>query len=326
MSYFHMAGLDIKLLRMLVAIDRQGSLTRAGQSLGMTQSALSHHIKEAERRTAVAIFHRVGKRMRFSAIGEELLEGAKTILAEVDRIEADLTLFREGYGPVVLLGSGAYGCEDWLPSFIGDLGRGGSRFAIEILETGLSFPLVNSVIDGQVDIAICGGEIADRRVRSFHLFEDQLVALLPANHPLASRPFLEAADFADEVQLSYSTISEKGFEDDRFFRPARVMPKRWLRAGDVAMIVEMVRHALGVAILSRWAVEWRLAGGGLVLKQLGPHGLPTAWHAVIRAGEPPSSPAGQTAAGLAQWWAKRAGHSGRHGRSRLPGKSPGTRR
>ena len=37
------AGVDIKLLRMLVAIDRHGSLTRAAQALGITQSALSHH-------------------------------------------------------------------------------------------------------------------------------------------------------------------------------------------------------------------------------------------------------------------------------------------
>jgi LysR family transcriptional regulator, regulator for metE and metH len=314
-----MTGVDIKLLRMLAAIDRHGSLTRAAQSLGITQSALSHHIKEAERRTAVAIFHRVGKRLRFSAIGEELLEAARTILAEVDRVEADLTLFREGYGPVVRLGSGAYGCEEWLPRFACDLTRSGSRFVVEVLETGLSFPLLNSVIDGQIDIAICGGEIADRRVRTFHLFDDQLVAVLPAKHRLASRSFLEPGDFADEVQLSYSTVSEKGFEDDRFFRPARVMPKRWLRAGDVAMIVEMVRHGLGITILNRWAVERRLAGGGLVMKQLGQNGLPTAWHAAIRAGELPGSPAGETAARLAQWWAKRGRNAlGRGRRSRSP--------
>ncbi len=296
------SGLDVKLLRMLVAIDRHGSLTRAAGALGITQSALSHHIGETERRTAVKLFHRVGKRLRFSAIGEELLQTAKGVIAEIDRIEADLALFREGYGPVVRLSSGAYGCEDWLPDFLVDLVRQGERAAVEILETGLSFPLVNAVIDGQIDIAIAGGEIADRRVSSLPLFEDELVGLLPADHRLADRPFLEAADFAQEVQLSYSAVSEKGFEDDRFFRPARANPKRWLRAGNVAMIVEMVRRGLGVTILSRWAVEKRLAGGGLVMKRLGRRGLPTRWQAVIRAGEPKQSPAGLTAAHLASWW------------------------
>src|SRR5262249_11480780 len=262
------AGLDIKILRMLLAIDRHGSLTRAAQSLGITQSALSHHIKETERRAAIDIFHRVGKRLHLTAIGEELLQAAKSIVDEVDRIEGDLALFREGLGPVVRLGSGAYACHGWLPRFMADLGRRGERFDIEIMDNSLAYPLIKSVIDGKGDIAICGGEIDDRRVRRHHLFNDELVAVLPANHALAARKHLEAADFAKETYLSYSTIPEKGFEDERFFRPARAMPKRWRRAGDVAMILEMVRQGLGVSILSRWAVAPALAVGGLVMKRL----------------------------------------------------------
>ena len=104
-------GLDVKLLRMLAAIDRHGTLTRAAGVLGITQSALSHHIKESERRMAVEIFHRVGKRLRFTAIGEELLQAARVVTGEIDRVEGDLALFRQGYGPIVRLGSGAYGCE-----------------------------------------------------------------------------------------------------------------------------------------------------------------------------------------------------------------------
>jgi LysR family transcriptional regulator for metE and metH len=297
------AGLDIKVMRMLVAIDRHGSLTRAAQSLGITQSALSHHIKETERRAAVDIFHRVGKRLHLSAIGEELLQAAKSIVGEVDRIEGDLALFREGLGPVVRLGSGAYACHGWLPRFIAELGGGGERFDIEILDNSLAYPLIKAVIDGKVDIAICGGEIDDRRVRRHHLFDDELVGVLPADHPLASRRYLDATDFAMEIYLSYSTIPEKGFEDERFFRPARAMPKRWRRAGDVAMILEMVRQGLGVTILSRWAAAPALNAGGLVMKKLTAKGLPTNWQAVTRANEPKESGASLVAARLAQWWA-----------------------
>src|SRR5215467_10638978 len=127
------AGLDIKLLRMLVAIDRLGSLTRAAPALGLTQSALSHHIKEAERRMAVALFHRVGKRLHLTGIGEELLQAAKTILGEIDRIEAELDLYRQGYGPVVRIASGAYGCQAWLPAFLAELAAGDGACEVEIL-------------------------------------------------------------------------------------------------------------------------------------------------------------------------------------------------
>src|SRR5438270_9758564 len=115
------SGLDIKVLRMLVAIHRHGSVTRAAQALGLTQSALSHHIKEAERRMAVDLFHRVKKRLHLTAIGDELLQVAKTIVGEVDRIEAELDLYRKGYGPVVRTSSAPYGCQRWLPPFIADV-------------------------------------------------------------------------------------------------------------------------------------------------------------------------------------------------------------
>lgn len=297
------AGLDIKVMRMLVAIDRHGSLTRAAQALGITQSALSHHIKETERRIAVDIFHRVGKRLHLTAIGEELLQAAKSITGEVDRIESDLALFREGFGPVVRLGSGAYSCDRWLPRFMADLGREGGRFDLEILDNSLSYPLLKAAIDGKVDVVICGGDIDDRRLRHHVLFEDELVGVLPAGHALADRRHLEATDFANEIYLSYSTVPEKGFEDERFFRPARAMPRRWRRAGDVAMILEMVRQGLGVSILSRWAVAPALSRGGLVMKKLTTKGLPTNWQSVIRANEPKDSGASQVAARLARWWA-----------------------
>ncbi|HKI17551.1 MAG TPA: LysR family transcriptional regulator [Isosphaeraceae bacterium] len=297
------SALDLKVLRMLVAIDRHGSVTRAAEALGITQSALSHHIKETERRAAVSLFHRVNRRLHFTAMGEEILGAAKAIMGEVDRVEADLELFRKGYGPVVRIGSGAYGCEGWLPRFIAELAGDRGQFDIEVLG-GLTFPLVNAVIDGALDLAICGGEVADRRVRVFPLFKDELVGVLPSGHPLARRAHLEPGDFRDEIYLTYSTVPEKGFEDDRFFRPAKTLPRRWVKAGDVAMIVEMVRAGLGVSILSHWAIAERASRAGIQTKRLTRTGLPTRWQAVIRANELKDSASAKLGQRLSDWWAR----------------------
>jgi LysR family transcriptional regulator for metE and metH len=297
------SSLDLKVLRMLVAIDCHGTVTRAAAALGITQSALSHHIRETERRTAVALFHRVNRRLHFTALGEEILGAAKTIIGEVDRVESDLELLRKGFGPVVRIGSGAYGCEGWLPRFIADLATDRGQFDIEILG-GLAFPLVNAVIDGALDLAICGGDVDDPRVSTFPLFEDELVGVLPSVHPLAGRAHLLPGDFRDEVYLSYSTVPEKGFEDERFFRPAKALPRRWMKAADVAMITEMVRAGLGVSILSKWAVAERVGRGGLIIKRLTRDGLPTRWQAVIRANEPKDSASAKLARHLSDWWSR----------------------
>jgi LysR family transcriptional regulator for metE and metH len=99
-------------------------------------------------------------------------------------------------------------------------------------------------------------------------------------------------------------VPEKGFEDDRFFRPAKTLPRRWVKAGDVAMIVEMVRAGLGVSILSRWAACERIGRGGIEIKRLTRAGLPTRWQAVIRANELKDSPNAKLGQRLSAWWAK----------------------
>ena len=262
------AGLDIKVMRMLVAIDRHGSLTRAAQALGITQSALSHHIKETERRTAVDIFHRVGKRLHLTAIGEELLQAAKSIVGEVDRIEGDLALFREGFGP-----GGAAGqrrlCLPWLASPLHGRTRRAGR-AVRHRDPGQQPRLSPDQGRHRRQGRYRDLRRRDRRPPRAPPPSVRRRARWACCRPviaLARRGHLEAADFAAETYLSYSTIPEKGFEDERFFRPARAMPKRWRRAGDVAMILEMVRQGLGVSILSRWAVEPALERPGLVAKK-----------------------------------------------------------
>jgi LysR family transcriptional regulator for metE and metH len=202
---------------------------------------------------------------------------------------------------VVRIASGAYGCHGWLPAFLAELATGDARYNVEILDNGSGVPLPNAVVDGAVDVAIFGGEVADRRLLAHRLFADELVALLPARHRLATKRHLEAADFAEEVFLSYSTVPERGLEDHRFFRPAKANPRRWIRAGNVEMIVEMVRRGLGVSILSRWAVEPLLASGGLTLSRLTGAGLPANWHAVVRASELKDSASAQLAECLAAW-------------------------
>jgi hypothetical protein len=86
---------------------------------------------------------------------------------------------------------------------------------------------VNAVIDGQIDIAISaarsptGGCASSSSRMSWW-------RSCPPGTASRKRDYLEPADFREEVQLSYSAVTEKGFEDERFFRPARAMPKRWL--------------------------------------------------------------------------------------------------
>src|SRR6266545_7042617 len=82
--------LEIRHLRLVTAIADFGSLTRAGDRLHLTQSALSHRLRDIESRLGAALFLRVGKRLVFTPAGERLLASAKEILERLQRTEHDI--------------------------------------------------------------------------------------------------------------------------------------------------------------------------------------------------------------------------------------------
>ena len=65
-AYHDWMDLEIKHLQLVAAIARTGSVTRAGDALNLSQSALSHQLRDIENRLAAPLFHRVGKRMMAS--------------------------------------------------------------------------------------------------------------------------------------------------------------------------------------------------------------------------------------------------------------------
>src|SRR5215213_5149008 len=84
--------LEVRHLQLVAAIVDEGSLTRAGEQLHLTQSALSHQLLEVEQRLGTPLFHRVNKRMNLTDAGQRVLTSARRILAELAETEEDLHL------------------------------------------------------------------------------------------------------------------------------------------------------------------------------------------------------------------------------------------
>ena len=82
--------LEIKHLQLVAAIARTGSVTRAGDVLNLSQSALSHQLRDIENRLDTPLFHRVGKRMVLTTAGDTVLRAASQVLDLVGRAEDEI--------------------------------------------------------------------------------------------------------------------------------------------------------------------------------------------------------------------------------------------
>ena len=283
------ARLTLAHYRCVQAITARGGITAAAATLGMTPSALGHQLREVERRLNTPMFERIGKRLRPTPAGQHIAEAAAEALPLLRAAEA-----AAGGGDlprhVVRIGSGAYSCYRWLPPAL-------ARFRDEWPDVDVQVvgdttrPPVAALVEGSLDVAIGAGPLETGAVRAVPLFRDELMLVAPPDHPLAARTVIAAADLADETYLTYSTVEQKGHEAERFMRPARTVPRRIVTIELTEGICELVAAGFGVSILSRWAVMPYVAQGRLIARRIGTAGLFLDWHAAVRAGDTPDSPA-----------------------------------
>ena len=91
--------LEVRHLKLVAAVAEEGSVTRAGERLHLTQSALSHQLLDIEERLGTPLFHRLSRRMLLTPSGQRLLDTAKRVLGDLGQTEEDLRRFadeREG--------------------------------------------------------------------------------------------------------------------------------------------------------------------------------------------------------------------------------------
>ena len=110
--------LEIKHFQLVAAIARTGSVTRAGDLLNLSQSALSHQLRDIEDRLTTPLFHRVGKRMVLTTAGDAVLRAATQVLDIVGRTEDDIRKAGKSSAGLLRITTQCYTCYHWLPGLL----------------------------------------------------------------------------------------------------------------------------------------------------------------------------------------------------------------
>lgn len=293
--------LDIKHWEMLKVIDETGSLRQAAFVLGITQSALSHRLAEAERRLGGLLFERVGRRLKQIDAGRALTQTANQIIPALQRAEFDFRQKADNQTTVVRFGVAAYSCYYWLPAFLKELSGKEPSIQLELVASATQYPLQN-IQEGAVDVVLAPGTLAAPGVAAIPIFQDELVLVTDSKHMLADREFIEASDLEGENYLTYSKSAQPGFEYERFIRPSGVVPHLVTVVEVTDAIVELISAGFGVSILSRWAVQSAIKSGSISAVRLGTDKLDLGWSALVRESESASASARVVAYRLAEWF------------------------
>lgn len=292
--------LGINHLQMLTAIVEAGTVAEAAQVLGVTPSALSHRIREAERRLDVTLFTRLGRRLRLTPAGELIHQAAIRLLDELEQVETVAQKMGYGIEAVVRLGIATYSNYHWLPAFLNELYKTSPQIEVEVVANAVQRPLT-ALQDGDIDLAVMPDAMIPAGATALPLFDDELVAIMAPDHRLAAKKIVEAADFRERDVLTYSFTNLPGHELDLFWRPSGVTPRRIIRVELVDAIVDLVKADLGVAIVQRWAIAPHLEAGTLAACRLNKSGLRIPWSVVRQTTGDQETAAATVAEKLAAW-------------------------
>src|SRR5919106_6531509 len=145
--------LEIRHLQLVRAVTSAGSLTGAGSILNLTQSALSHQLRDIESRLGTALFLRVGKRMMLTPAGERLLRSADEVLEAIERTEDSIRQLSGADRGLLRLSTECYTCYHWLPALLKRYRRAHPSVDVRIDAESTSDP-INHLLAGRLDVAV----------------------------------------------------------------------------------------------------------------------------------------------------------------------------
>ena len=269
--------LEIRHLRLVLAIAETGSVTRAGEKLHLTQSALSHQLRDAERQLGKTLFERSHGRMTLTSAGRRLLRTAQSVLAELQQAEGEIrqgTAEEEGR---IRLATECYTAYHWLPGRLKLFLKKFPAVDFQIAVEATDCP-VDALLEGKLDVAITSSVIRNRKIEYTPLFEDEVLVTMHPEHRLANHAFVAPEDLADEELILYPP-KEKSSVLKKVLAPAGVKPRRIHEVTFTETILEMVRAGVGVAALARWIAGPYLESGAIVGLPLTEAGMRRKWSA-----------------------------------------------
>jgi LysR family transcriptional regulator, regulator for metE and metH len=271
--------LEVRHLQLVAAVADVGSLTRAGDRLHLTQSALSHQLRDIEARLGAPLFLRVGKRLVLTPAGERLLASARDVLERLERTEQDIREMGRDHAGLLRLTTECYTCYHWLPALLTRYRRRFPRVEVRIDVDATRKP-VESLLGGRIDLALVSSRVRDRRIVTLPVFDDELVVIAAPSHPFARRTHVRPTDMRGETLLVYPPREESWVLNEVLI-PAGAMPARVEDVMLTEAITELVKAGLGVSVIARWAVKPLLASGALVARRFTARGIHRRWSAAM---------------------------------------------
>ncbi len=244
------SDLNLHLLEQFVALARTKNFTRAADELHLSQPALSRAIQKLEDQLGAPLFERKPREVVLTDLGELLLERAKEILQLMEDTISELS--EAGRRGRIRLGAIPTIAPYFLPGLLHAFAKKHPDVLV-VVQEDTTENLVRRCSHGEIDLAILAQPVIARHLEVEPLFEEELLLVVPVDHPLASvrSVKIEALEGFPFVTLNEAHCLSENIAS--FCRKQSVQPVTVERTSQLATVQELVALDHGISIVPEMA-------------------------------------------------------------------------
>jgi DNA-binding transcriptional LysR family regulator len=232
------------------------SFSRAAEATLITQSAMSHMIRNLEEEMGVKLLNRSGKTVIPTPAGRLFYRNAKKILDQYRTMEDSIyTLINKVKG-TLCIGASTTAASYLLPQVFYSFSRSYPEVRID-LEVSSTEKVINYLYEGRIESAIVEGNLKNSTLFSYEIAEDDIVIIASNDNPLTGEKVVAPDDLLSQQFIMPETGSGiREFVDD-LLQDLKIDPKDikvLMALGNTELIVQLVQYGMGISFVSKWAV------------------------------------------------------------------------
>jgi LysR family transcriptional regulator for metE and metH len=273
--------MEIKYFRLIKAIAEEGSIANSSEKLFLTQSALSHQLKELEEQLGFKVFHRTRNEWKLTDEGTELYKLGNTILDSIDKSFKNIQHIRTGSVGTIKVSTECYSFYQGLPNFIQKMGLLYPEINLDLILEATHQP-IPKILSNEIDIAIVTSKPENDLLTSIEIFDDEIFAIMHKENELNKLAFIDVSDFSDVHLIIHSFPLETVSVYEQFLKPNKIIPSKISAIPLTEVALEMISANFGVMCMPKWALKSFKLSDELVYKRIGKNGLIRSHFLVIR--------------------------------------------
>lgn len=279
--------LDSRQLRAFTVLAGNQSFTQTAKHLNLTQSAVSHAIKNLEKDIGCSLIDRVGKKAVLTQEGEKLLTSAHSILQEMSKVRGDLEKSGSIGQTHLRIATPDSVCQHLLPPVLREFKDSFPHCNVTLIPQNT--PVILELLSqNQIDLAIALQPPEAEPFLFRPLFRDELKFVVSSRHPWAQQRKISTQDLRRQNFILYTKHSYTSRLIQSYFRQHIPDLPSTIEVGSFEAIIAFVKTGVGIGIAPEWILRQELENGTLTSLPLGRQKLRRSWGAIFRQNRGPS--------------------------------------